>query len=72
MISLRSFQILEFLFSFYSIAFSFLCYYCSINLERQLEHPGLRPDTSSLVLHMAIYLLKRSCLRDHIFFISIA
>ena len=26
----------------------FLC--CSINLKRQSEHSGLRPDTSSLVL----------------------
>ena len=24
-------------------------YYCSINLIRQSEHSGLRPDTSSLV-----------------------
>ena len=24
-------------------------YYCSINLQRQSEHSGLRPDTSSLV-----------------------
>ena len=29
----------------------FLCFYCcSINLKRQSEHSGLRPDTSSLVL----------------------
>ena len=27
----------------------FKCYYCSINLKRQSEHSGLRPDTSSLV-----------------------
>ena len=27
----------------------FLCYYCSINLKRQSEHSGLRPDTSSIV-----------------------
>ena len=28
----------------------FLCYYCcSINLQKQSEHSGLRPDTSSLV-----------------------
>ena len=27
----------------------FLCYYCSIKLKRQLEHSGLRPNTSSLV-----------------------
>ena len=27
----------------------FSCYYCSINLKRQSEHSGLRPDTSSFV-----------------------
>ena len=39
--------------SFHFILFQliFLCYYCcSINLKRQSEHSGLRPDTSSLVL----------------------
>ena len=25
------------------------CYYCFIDLKRQSEHSGLRPDTSSLV-----------------------
>ena len=27
----------------------FPCYYCSIDLKRQSEHSGPRPDTSSLV-----------------------
>ena len=32
------------------MSFNFLCYYCcSINLKRQSEHSGFRPDTSSLV-----------------------
>ena len=36
--------------SLYFISFIFLMYYCcSINLKRQSEHSGLRPDTSSLV-----------------------
>ena len=40
--------------SFYFISFNFLCYYCcSINLKRQSEHSGLRPDTSSLVVVFA-------------------
>ena len=45
----KKIQILEFFFSFYFITLTFLCYYCSINLKRQSEHSGLRPDTSSLV-----------------------
>ena len=36
---------------FYVISLNFLCHYCcSINLTKQSEHSGLRPDTSSLVL----------------------
>ena len=27
----------------------FPCYYCSIDLKKQSEHSGLRPDTSSFV-----------------------
>ena len=39
------------MFQFIFISFNFLCYYCcSINLKRQSEHSGLRPDTSSLVV----------------------
>ena len=51
MIFIKKFQILEkkFFILFYFIYF-FKCYYCcSINLKRQSEHLGLRPDTSSLV-----------------------
>ena len=36
--------------SFQFITFNFLCYCCSTNLERHLEHSGLCPDTSSLVV----------------------
>ena len=32
---------------------NFSFYYCSIDLKRQSEHSGLRPDTSSLVLFIA-------------------
>ena len=49
MFFIKKFQILEKKFSFYFITFSFFCYYCTINLKRQSEHSGLRPDTSSLV-----------------------
>ena len=31
------------------------CGYCSINLKRQSEHSGLRPDTSSLVLFFFLF-----------------
>ena len=31
------------------VTFNFSCYYCSINLKRQLEHVELRPDTSNHV-----------------------
>ena len=48
----KKFQILEkkifFFILFYFLEF-LKCYYCSINLKRQSEHSGLRPDTSSLV-----------------------
>ena len=43
-------QFLEFFLNFTSLYLNFPCYYCSIYLKRQLEHSGLRPDTSSLVL----------------------
>ena len=47
----KKIQILEKKFSFFFISFNFLCYYCcSINLKRQSEPSGLRPDTSSLVI----------------------
>ena len=50
MIFIKKFQILEKKISFYFISLNFLCYYyCSINVKRQSEHSGLRPDTSSLV-----------------------
>ena len=39
----------KFFFSFYFITINFSCYYCSIDLKRQSEHSGLRPDTSNLV-----------------------
>ena len=48
-------------YSFYFISLNFLFYYCCpINLKRQSEHSGLRPDTSSLVF---FYLL--CCLGFH-------
>ena len=34
---------------FILLNFFFKCYYCSINPKRQLEHSGIRQDTSSLV-----------------------
>ena len=39
----------KFVFSFCFVTFNFLMLYCSINLKRQSEHSGLRPDTSDLV-----------------------
>ena len=36
-------------FSFHFVLLTFSCYYYSINLKRQSEHSGLRPDMSSLV-----------------------
>ena len=36
-------------FHFFLFFFIFYFYYCFINLNRQSEHSGLRPDTSSLV-----------------------
>ena len=50
MIFIKNLQILEeknFILFYFILFFS--CYYCSINLKRQSEHSGLRPDTSSLV-----------------------
>ena len=35
----------------------FIGYYCSKNIKRQSEHPGLRPDTSSLVKMYMKFLL---------------
>ena len=44
----KKFQILEKIFILFHLIF--LCFYCcSINVKRQSEHSGLRPDTSSLV-----------------------
>ena len=46
--------------SFYFISFIFFMYYCcSINLKRQSEHSGLRPDTSSLVYFIDKIVIKR-------------
>ena len=40
----------------------FLCYYCcSINLQKQSEHSGLRPDTSSLVCLRSVLVVEISC-----------
>ena len=41
-------KILQFFFIFLHLIFSF--YFCFIDLKRQSEHSGLRPDTSSLVI----------------------
>ena len=50
MIFIKKFQILEKKISFYFISFNFLILLLLlINLKRQSEHSGLRPDTSSLV-----------------------
>ena len=47
----KKFQILEEKKFHFILFHLILCYYCcSINLKRQSEHLGLRPDTSSLVL----------------------
>ena len=45
----KKFHILEKKIFFVLFHWFFKCYYCSINLKRQSEHSGLRPDTSSLV-----------------------
>ena len=37
-------------FIFYLLHLIFSCYYCSIDLKRQSEHSGTRPDTSSFVV----------------------
>ena len=51
MIFIKNFKFWKKKISFYFISFNFLCYYCcSINLKRQSEHSGLRPDSSSLVI----------------------
>ena len=58
---MKSLQILDFFFFFHFIFFIFIftCYYCSINLKRQSEHSGLRPDTSNLVLlHLHSWAIK--------------
>ena len=50
MIFIKNFKLKKKFILFYFISFNFLCYYCcSINLRRQSEHSGIRPDTSSLV-----------------------
>ena len=41
---------------FHSIFLCCLCYYCSINVERQSELLGLRSDTSSLVCFSDLFL----------------
>ena len=55
----KKFQILEKKIPFWFIFFK--CYYCSINLNRQSEHSGLRPDTSILVVILASTILLPSC-----------
>ena len=66
MIFFKKFQILEKKFSFYFISFNFLCFYCcSINLKRQSEHSGLRPDTSSLVLFAYSLFLCMTFVKSH-------
>ena len=53
MIFIKNFNFWKKKISFYFILFYFLCclcYYCSINVKKQSEFSGLRPDTSSLVL----------------------
>ena len=49
MIFIKSFNFQKKKFHFNSLHLIFPCYYCSINLKRQSQHSGLRPDTSSLV-----------------------
>ena len=44
----KKFVFLFVLFNFYFFLCC-LCFYCSINVKRQSELSGLRPDTSSLV-----------------------
>ena len=48
-------QILQKKILFCFITFIFFCYYCSINLIRQSEHSGLRPDTSNLVYNLSFF-----------------
>ena len=38
------------MFSYILVPLKLSCYFCSIDLKRQSEHSGLRPDTSSLVV----------------------
>ena len=47
MIFIKKFQIKKIHFILFQLIF--LSYYCSINLKRQSEHSGLRPDPSSVV-----------------------
>ena len=50
MIFIKNFKFKKKKFHFILFRLIFLCYYCcSINLKRQSEHSGFRPDTSSLV-----------------------
>ena len=58
MISQKNFKFSKKKHSFYFISFHliFFKYRCSINFERQSEHSGLRPDTSSL---LGLYLLRK-------------
>ena len=60
MIFIKKLQILEDKnFHFVLLHLTFWCYYCPINLERQSEHSGLRPNTSSLVNYAYMYLDKK-------------
>ena len=43
--------------NFTLLQLNFPCFYCSIDLKRQSEHSGLRPDTSSLVQFLSRLLL---------------
>ena len=49
MISFEKFQVLEQKKVIFFIHLNFERYYCSVNLKRQSERSGLRPDTRSLV-----------------------
>ena len=60
----KKFQILEKKIHFILLDLIFLCYYCSINLKRQLEHSRLRPDTSSLVSLIHSYLFNFLMIHD--------
>ena len=51
MIFIKKIQILEFFFHFY---------YILLNITRQSEHSGLRPDTSSLVIYLCSTLKQKT------------